>query len=133
MRGPESRLAVFNHVIADMLNGHSQVLLEVHIYEIALTRNEDKGAQLTQQFTLFNLNSELQSVINGNQDLINQIVSSGLANANDLTAIAAILIGSGQVSSSILSQPFAVFGGGLTETGLTLGQSAGQSGAEFKR
>ena len=47
-----------------------------------------------------------------------QIISSGLANAGDLTAIAAILIASGEVSSSILSQPFATFGNGLTLTGL---------------
>ena len=121
VRGPEAKLALLNHTLTDLLNGRSQVLLEVKVYEIARMRTINAGAQLPQQFNAFNLNSELQSVINGNQDLINQIVSSGLANAGDLTAIAAILLASGQVSNSILSQPFAVFGGGLTETGVTLG------------
>ncbi len=121
VRGPEAKLALLNHTLTDLLNGHSQVLLQVKIYEIARMRTVNAGVQLPQQFSAFNLTSELQSVINGNQDLINQIVSSGLASAGDLTAIAAILLASGQVSNSILSSPFAVFGGGLTETGVTLG------------
>ena len=37
-----------------------------------------------------------------------------------VAAIAAVLIASGQVSSSVLTQAFATFGGGLTLTGLTL-------------
>ena len=121
VRGPASRLAILNHTLADLLNGQSQVLLETRIYEIARTHNVNAGVQVPQQFNAFNLKTEIQSVLNGNQALINQIVSSGLANANDLTAIAAILLASGQISNSILSQPFAVFGGGLSETGLTLG------------
>ena len=39
--------------------------------------------------------------------------------AGDFAAIAAILIASGEVTSSILSQPFATFGNGLSLTGLT--------------
>jgi hypothetical protein len=50
---------------------------------------------------------------------VQQIISSGLASAGDYAAIAAILIASGEVTSSILSQPFATFGNGLTLTGLT--------------
>jgi general secretion pathway protein D len=121
VRGPETRLALFNRTLHGLMDGRSQVLLDVHIYEIQRTRTTNIGVQTPQQFNAFNLNSEIQQVLNGNQSLIQQIVSSGLANANDLEAIAAILLASGQISNSILSQPFAVFGGGLTETGLTLG------------
>ncbi len=121
VRAPAGKLSALNHTLADMLNGHSQVLLEVRVYEIARTRTLNAGVVLPQQFNAFNLQTEIQSVLHGNQDLINQIVSSGLANANDLTAIAAILLASGQIQNSILSQPFVVFGGGITETGLTLG------------
>jgi general secretion pathway protein D len=122
VRGPETRLALFNRTLHGLMDGRSQVLLEVRIYEIQRTRNLNVGVQLPQQFNAFNLNTEIQSVLNNNQQLIQEIVSSGLANANDLEAIAAILIASGQVAgNSILTQPFAVFGGGLTATGLTLG------------
>jgi hypothetical protein len=125
VRGPETQLALFNRTLHGLMDGRSQVLLDVRIYEIQRTRTTNIGVQLPQQFTAFNLNSELQQVLNNNQSLIQQIVSSGLANANDIEAIAAILLASGQVSSSILNQPFAVFGGGLTATGLTLGTVQG--------
>ena len=121
VRGPESKLALLNRTLTGLMDGRSQVLLEVRIYEIARTHATNIGVQTPQQFTAFNLNSEIQQALNGNQALIQQIVSSGLANANDLEAIAAILLASGQLSNSILSQPFAVFGGGLTATGLTFG------------
>ncbi|HEY3990151.1 MAG TPA: hypothetical protein VGM02_12695 [Acidobacteriaceae bacterium] len=121
VRGPEEKLALFNRTVTGLMEGRSQVLLDVHIYEIQRTRTTNAGVQLPQQFNAFNLNSEIQQVLNGNQALIQQIISSGLANANDIEAIAAILLASGQISNSILSQPFAVFGGGLTATGVTLG------------
>jgi type II secretory pathway component GspD/PulD (secretin) len=121
VRGPESKLALLNRTLTGLMDGRSQVLLEVRIYEIARTHATNIGVQTPQQFTAFNLNSEIQQVLNGNQSLIQQIISSGLANANDIEAIAAILLASGQISNSILSQPFAIFGGGLTATGVTLG------------
>jgi Flp pilus assembly secretin CpaC len=121
VRGPETQLALFNRTLHGLMDGRSQVLLDVRIYEIERTRTTNIGVQTPQQFNAFNLNSQIQQVLNGNQSLIQQIVSSGLANPNDLEAIVAILIASGQVSNSILTQPFAVFGGGLTATGLTLG------------
>jgi len=103
------------------MDGRSQVLLDVRVYEIARSRTINVGVQTPQQFSAFNLNSQIQQVLNGNQALIQQIVSAGLANANDLEAIAAILLASGQISNSVLSSPFAVFGGGLTATGVSLG------------
>jgi hypothetical protein len=121
VRGPETKLALLNSTLKGLLAGRSQVLLDVRVYEIQRTRNVNVGVQLPQQFNAFNLNTEIQQVLNENQALVQQIVSSGLANANDLEAIAAILLASGQISNSILSQPFAVFGGGLTATGVTLG------------
>ena len=121
IRAPEARLAALNRSLADLLDGRSQLLLEVRLFEVAKTRTTNIGVQAPQQFTAFNVPTELNTVVNGNQDLINQIVSSGLASAGDTAAIVAILIASGQVTSSILNQPFATFGGGSTLTGLTLG------------
>ena len=121
VRAPEPKLAALNRTLADLLDGKSQLLLEVRLFEIAKTRTSNVGVVPPQQFSAFNVPSELNSVIQGNQALINQIISSGLASAGDTAAIVAILIASGQVSSSILNQPFATFGGGTTLTGLTLG------------
>jgi general secretion pathway protein D len=121
IRAPAEKLAALNSTLAEMLDGRSEVQLQLRLYSIAKTRMQNIGVQLPQTATLFNVPSELNSVISGNQSLVQQIISSGLASAGDYSAIAAILIGSGAVSGSILSQGFAVFGGGLTLTGLTAG------------
>jgi general secretion pathway protein D len=119
LRAPVAKLAVLNSTLAEMLDGRSELQLDVRLYNIAKTRSLNVGMQLPNQATIFNVPTELNSVISGNQALVQQIISSGLASAGDFSAIAAILIASGAVSGSILGQPFAVFGGGETLTGLT--------------
>ena len=119
VRAPVANLRALNETLADLLDGKSEVLLDVKIYEVENTKTRLYGIQLPQTTTVFNVSTELNSVISQNSSLVQQIISSGLANAGDLAAIAAILIASGEVSSSILTQPFATFGGGLTLTGLT--------------
>jgi Flp pilus assembly secretin CpaC len=121
VRGTASKLALLNHTLGELLQGHSQVLLDVKIYEVARNRTVNVGVQPTQQVQAFNLNSQLNSLISNNQAAVNEIVSSGLASAGNTVAIAAILIAQGLGSGSLLSQPLAIFGGGLTATGLTLG------------
>lgn len=120
VRAPQPELAALNGTLAEMLDGHSIIQLEVRLYQIAKTKSRNIGVQLPQQTTVFNIPSELNSVISQNQSLVQEIISSGLARPGDLGAIALALLASGQISgSSILSQPFAYFGGGLTLTGVT--------------
>ena len=119
LRAPVAKLAVLNSTLAEMLDGRSEIQLDVRLYSLAKTRMMNLGLQLPNQATIFNVPTELNSVISGNEALVQQIISSGLASAGDYAAIAAILISSGAVSGSILGQPFAVFGGGETLTGLT--------------
>jgi hypothetical protein len=57
------------------------------------------------------VDAEVQSIMSANQALIQQIISSGLAAPGDVGAIVAILVASGQVSSSLFSGGFAQFGG----------------------
>ncbi|MGB7188735.1 MAG: hypothetical protein WBD10_01235 [Acidobacteriaceae bacterium] len=119
VRAPQPELAALNGTLSEMLDGHSIIQLEVRLYDIAKTRTLNIGVQLPQQTTVFNIPSELNSVISQNQALVQQIIASGLARPGDLGAIALALLATGQISgSSILSQPFAYFGGGLTLTGL---------------
>ena len=125
LRAPAPKLAALNQTLYEMLDGRSEVELDVQLYNIAKMRTTNVGLQLPQQTTIFNIPTELNSVLQGNQSLVQQIISSGLANAGDFAAIAAILIASGQVSSTILSQPFAVFGGGLSLTGISPGSVTG--------
>jgi general secretion pathway protein D len=119
VRAPVDTLMALNKTFSDLLDGKSEVLLDVKIYEVENTRTRVYGVQPPQTTTVFNVPSELNGVISSNSSLVQQIISSGLASAGDYAAIAAILIASGEVTSSILSQPFATFGNGLTLTGLT--------------
>jgi type II secretory pathway component GspD/PulD (secretin) len=125
LRAPAASLNALNKTLYDLLDGKSQVLLDVKVYQVDKTRTGLVGVQLPQSTTLFNVDSELNSVLAQNASLVQQIISSGLAQAGDFAAIAAILIASGEVSSSILSSPFATFGGGLTLTGLAPGSVTG--------
>jgi general secretion pathway protein D len=125
VRAPVGNLMALNQTFADLLDGKSEVLLDVKIYEVENTRTRLYGIQLPQTTTVFNVPSELNSVISSNSSLVQQIISSGLASAGDYAAIAAILIASGEVTSSILSSPFATFGNGLTLTGLSTGGITG--------
>jgi general secretion pathway protein D len=119
VRAPVANLRALNETLADLLDGKSEVLLDVKIYQVENTKTTLYGIQLPQTTTVFNVPTELNSVLAQNSSLVQQIISSGLANAGDYAAIAAILISSGEVTNSILTQPFATFGGGQTLTGLT--------------
>ena len=121
IRAPVSTLEAFNATLHELLNGRSQVLLEVRLIELGHTNERNTGAQLPQQFTAFNVYAEEQSILNANQDLVQQIISSGLAAPGDTLAILGILLASGQVSSSLFSNGIALFGGGLTLSGLSPG------------
>jgi general secretion pathway protein D len=125
IRAPIGSLLALNRTLADLLDGKSEVLLDVKIYEVENTRTRLVGVQLPQTTTVFNVPSELNSIISSNSSLVQQIIASGLASAGDYAAIAAILIASGEVSSSILSTPFATFGNGLTLTGISAGGITG--------
>lgn len=120
VRAPQVKLDALNRTLADLMDGRSQVDLEIRLIEINVSKTRNLGVQTPQQFTGFNVDSELTSLINGNQSLVQEVVSSGLASAGDYSAIAAVLIASGEVSSSVLTSAFATFGGGLTLTGVTV-------------
>jgi Flp pilus assembly secretin CpaC len=104
-----------------LLDGKSQVLVDVKMIQVAHTGERNTGAQLPPSLSAFNVFAEEQSLLSQNASLVQQIISSGLASANNPLAILAILIASGQVSSPLLSSGFALFGGGLTESALVPG------------
>jgi general secretion pathway protein D len=118
IRAPAGDLTAVNATVTGLLNAHSELLLDVNMYEVDRTKANTIGAILPTQTTLFNVYSEASQILQQNQSLVQEIISSGLAAPGDWEAILAILVASGQISSSILSNPFGVFGGGLTMTGV---------------
>lgn len=121
IRAPASSLNAFNATLRDLLDGRSQVLLDVRMIQLANISERNTGVQFPQQITAFNVYAEEQAILNSNQALVQEIISSGLASPGDTLAILGILLASGQVSSSIFSNGIALFGGGLTLSGLSPG------------
>jgi tetratricopeptide (TPR) repeat protein len=121
VRAPTKTLDAFNATMRDLVYGRSQVMLDVRIIQLAHNNQRNTGAQLQQQVTAFNVYAEEQAILNANQALVQQIISSGLAAPGDTLAILGILLASGQVSNSIFTNGIALFGGGLTLSGLSPG------------
>ncbi len=120
VRAPALKLKAFNTEINELLAGRNEIILDVDIYEVQTQRTANEGVELPQTTNVFNVTSELNTLIRSNPTLVQQIISSGLASPGNIGEIALALIASGQAGSTLLSQPFATFGGGLTLEALTL-------------
>lgn len=118
IRAPAADLTAVNATMSGLLEGRSELELDVSMYEVDRSKANQIGAILPTQTTLFNVYSEAATLLQQNSALVQQIIASGLAAPGDWEAIIAILVASGQISNSILSNPFGVFGGGLTMTGV---------------
>ncbi len=127
VRAPESKLRPLNIMLTELLAGRSEVTLDIHVYEVSRTRDVSEGAALPSSSNIFNVTSEVDSLIAANPSLVQEIISSGLATPGNYEEIALALVLSGEAGSTLLSQPFAYFGGGITTTGITLGQSSANS------
>jgi general secretion pathway protein D len=123
IRASQSAMNAFNATMRELLDGRSQVLLEVRMIQIAHTSTRNTGAQPPKSMSAFNVYAEEQSILNANQGLVQQIISSGLAAPGDTLTILGILLASGQVSSSLFSNGIALFGGGLTQSALAPGMA----------
>lgn len=119
VRAPAETLDALNATFKNLLDGRNQVLLDVRLIQLAHNNERNTGAQLPQTITAFNVYAEEQSILNANQSLVQEIISSGLAAPGDTLAILGILLASGQVSNSIFSNGIALFGGGLTLSGIS--------------
>lgn len=120
LRAPEETLNAVNLTLADLIDGDSQVMIEVKLYAIDKTRQRDIGLQPPQQVGIYSVSSEASKIVRENQDLVNQAIAQGLvpAGASNIE-IALALIGSGLVKSTLLSSTIGFVGGGLTQVGIT--------------
>ncbi len=120
IRATTDKLNAFNETLRLLLGGHSQVLLDVRLIQLAHNHGRNVGVQPPQQITAFNVYSEEQAILTQNADLVQQIIASGLAAPGDTLAILGILLASGQVTNSIFQNGIALFGGGVTLTGVSV-------------
>lgn len=124
IRAPEETLTYVNLTLADLIDGGSEVMIDLKLYSVDKTTQRNIGTQLPQQVGLYNVASEARNLVAANQSLVQQAIAQGLipAGSSDIT-IALALIASGLVQSTILSNTIGFFGGGLTATGVTTNQN----------
>jgi general secretion pathway protein D len=125
IRAPAKTLAAFNNTMAQLENGRSQVALNVKVIQLAHMSARETGTTFFQQTGVFNVFSEINSVLSQNQSLVQQIITSGLVPNQSTLAnqieILAILVASGQLTGTPFNQGFLPFGGGLTQSILSPG------------
>ncbi len=124
LRAPEETLSTINLTLADLIDGGSEVMIELKLYSVDRTNQRNIGATLPQQIGVYNVESAAQNLVSANQSLVNQAIAQGLvpADASNI-AIALALVASGLVQSTLLSNTIGFFGGGLTTTGVTTNQN----------
>ncbi len=124
IRAPQETLTYVNLTLADLIDGGSEVMIDLKLYSVNKTNQRNIGAQLPQQMGLYNVTAAAQNLVNANQSLVNQAIAQGLipAGSSNIT-IALALIASGLVQNTFLSSTIGFFGGGLTATGITINQN----------
>ena len=120
VRAPEPELDALDETYAELLTGRSVVQLEIRLYEIDKTKATNVGVVLPASTTLFNVPSEINSILQNNSSLVDQLLKEYPSLAGNPEAILAALIASGALTGTVFNTPFALFGGGLTEMGLDL-------------
>ena len=124
IRAPEQTLTYVNLTLADLIDGGSQVMIELKLYSADRTNQRNIGAQLPQQIGIYSVSGAANDLVNANQSLVNQAISQGLIPANSSNIVIALaLVASGLVQSTLLSSTLGFFGGGLTQTGVTINQN----------
>ncbi len=119
VRAPEATLRAVNATLDDLLDGTSEVLLELKLYSVDLIHSRATGFSVPQQIGAYNVASQAQALVTANQTIVNQAIAQGLIPATaSVLQIAEYLLGSGIATSTLLSNTLGIFGGGLTTTGV---------------
>ncbi|HEV2576515.1 MAG TPA: hypothetical protein VGU25_04835 [Acidobacteriaceae bacterium] len=129
LHGDPDNLKVLNATYDGLLNGGSDVMLDVKLYEIDRTHTRNLGLQLPSSIGAFSVAQEAQQLVTANQSAINTAIASGVIkltgnSVTDLITEAAFLIESGVASSTQFSNVLGLFGKGLTLSGVYLGSGA---------
>jgi general secretion pathway protein D len=105
LRGDEEVLKQVNATYADMLDGGSEVLFDINLYEIDNTHGRNIGATLPTSIGAFDLLQSAQNLITANQSLLDEAISasqlilSGTTGQQELEALA-FLVAAGVSGSS---------------------------------
>ena len=120
VRAPQTTMDAITSFLDDMQNDQPVVMLDVKIFEISTDFTKDLGISVPNEFSVFNVTSEINSLVNSSsyQQIVAALEASG--QPVNVSTILAALLASSSSTSTLLSQPFATFGGGQTLTGVTV-------------
>lgn len=130
LRGDQDTLTHLNALFADMVDGGSDVLLDLTLYEVDKSHINNIGAQLPSAIGVIPIASTAQGLISANQSLISEAIANNLikltgnAYTDALTELE-FLLASGAVTSTEFTNLLGVFGhyGGLPLGGVYLGST----------
>jgi len=121
IRAPQDMLRIANYELADLLDGGSQLVLDMKIYSIDKTNSKNIGLDLTNSLTAFNIYSQATQILSQYQTQIAAAIANGVISptATPLQILEG-LYGLGLLSSNpLVSGILGTFGGGLTYTGVS--------------
>ena len=119
IRAPEETLRVLNLTLADMLDGGSEVMIDLKLYSLDKMRTVNIGATVPSQASAFSFSSQANALVAANQSLVSQAIAQGLISPTASNVeIAIALLESGLVTSTLLTNLVGSFGGGISLFGL---------------
>lgn len=123
VRGPADRVDAVERVFTNLLQGTSEMVLDVKLYSVDKNHVRNLGIVLPQSLNAFSIANEAQTIVSQNSALISQLVASGVlpSTATTLQIAAYLVFVAGLGSSSLLQNSFLLLGGGLTTAGLSVG------------
>jgi general secretion pathway protein D len=129
IRAPGPTLKAVNYTLADLLDGGSQVMLDIKVLSVDKSYMQNLGISPPTSAGALSVTQEAQSLVSANSSIIQSAISSGAFvptgnTTTDLLTEAAYLILTGLATDAKLSNLFAIAGNGLTLTGFYLGGGA---------
>jgi len=129
LRGDRQSLKALDATYANLLNGGSDVMLDINLYEIDRTHTRNIGVQLPSSVGAFSVAAEAAQLVGANQSIINQAIAAGLIkltgnSVTDLITEVGFLIASGTVSGAQFTNLLGIFGNGLSLAGLYVGSGS---------
>src|SRR6266568_2253650 len=120
VRAPQATMDAITTFLEGLQDEQPTVMLGVKVFQISTRLSKDLGTSVPNEFTVFNVTTEINKLVNnGSLQEIIAALQAGGQSVNATTILAALLASSG-ASSTVLSQPFGTFGGGLTLSGVTI-------------
>jgi Flp pilus assembly secretin CpaC len=131
VRAPMPTLKALNATLEDLIDGDAEVVMEIKLVSVDKSRTVNTGTQTPSSIGAFSVAGEAQTILNNNQGLVQELISSGgyvpnssISNQQNQILEALILVLSGAVQDAKVSGLIALAGNGLTLTGIYLGSGA---------